>query len=65
MATASGSKTTYGIYAYVEYTVTHSETTTTLTVSAAQVKTSTANVGVNGTAGTFAGTGQTTKSNNS
>lgn len=65
MSTASGKKTTYNVYAYVEYTVTNSETTTTLTVSKAQVKTSTSNIGINGSKGTFSGTGQTTKTNNS
>lgn len=65
MASASGGKTTYGVYAYVEYSVSSNDTTTTLTVTKAQVKTSTASVGIDGQAGTFSGTGQTTKTNNS
>ncbi len=63
MATASGGKLKYGLYAYVEYSVSSTATTTTLSVTKAQARTSTSSVGVDGRLGTFSGTGQTSKTN--
>lgn len=62
MASASGNKLTYGIYAYIAYSVSSTATTTTLSVTKAVARTDKSNIGATKISGSISGSGQTTKS---
>lgn len=62
MASASGNKLTYGIYAYIAYSVSSTATTTTLSVTKAVARTDKSSIGATKIGGSITGTGQTKKS---
>lgn len=62
MASGSGNKLTYGIYAYIVYSISQTATTTTLSVTKAVARTDKSNIGATKISGSITGTGQTKKS---